>query len=1112
MPIIPCTDSFCSINRKTVLMHPMLQFQLVLFLALFVPQVAAHAQQEYDVTVPDSTRGLWKSASDSVQYQQMLSKLLTAYQTRSDSVITIAERALAFARMGISGGDHENLADATANLGFFLDGDGQTAAARPYYAEALDMRRRLHRSDHPALAQAINNMAYFLNKTGAQEKAESLFIEAMEMKRRIYGGDHSEVAIGLNNLAVFHDNLGHSDAAGRYYAESLAMYRRLYDDDAALITPLANFAYFLTNRGEFSKAENLYVEALGIYEKEFQDDVREEIILLKNNLAYLYERIGRMQDAEQLMVDVLDLARGFYGGDHSSVATAINNLASHFQSRGMDAEAEPLYRESLQMRRRLYADPHPDVLLALNNMGYFNFVRGRLDEAERLFLEAGEMLALLHPGDHAQRTMHLNNLASLYAEQGKNAEAESLYVDALAIVKRLHRHPHPDIGRQHNNLGTLYRDQERHEEARQQFALAVQEYRALEGTSRAELAVALGNLGRITSDLGAFSEGKVLLRESMDIKRSLYDDGHSELIASARIMARMYIRQGSIIEAHDQLEDLISHLEIAMRQSFGFESEKHQLIYMNTVLKPNLDLVTQFCLRNAEADRSLAGLLMQTLIRFKGAVANESARRSAEWSKNRHASELRDRLTDLREQDAALASRQHDATLMEERKRIQQTADSLDARLRELDREYDKLRQRQEADWTDVQRQLRQDEAIVEFVAVPYSYRYAENADTLLYAAVILRRQGDPEIILLTEERNLRRYVEAGMHPNADSYIANLSDAHDLYALLWRPMENALSGISTVYLVPDGVLHRLSFHALVSDSTDTPRYLDDRYELHFLTSARALLSRNVRYRPAPYRQPENGVLVGDPLFGAIEQRDEDHREPAESAASRGGEWMPLPGTRVEVEGIAQLFHEMDVPCIVMTGNDAREAQIKELSGDAPRVLHIATHGFFFEVPRTNASRERLRLITRSGAQQLRIEDNPMLRAGLVLSGGNDVWTGNLPSLSSDDGILSALEISRLDLAGTELVTLSACETGLGDITNGEGIFGLQRAFQVAGASRILMSLWKVADEPTAHMMNLFYQYWLQGDDADAAFRRARKEMRNAYPQPYFWAGFVMIEG
>ena len=1092
-------------------MRSILLFLLVLFLVLSVP-LALHAQQGQDLTATDSTRGSWRSVNDSMQYQQMLFNLLTAYQAQSDSVLSIAERALKSARERITGGDHENLADATANLGFFLDASGQTSAARPYYIEALEMRGRLHKSDHPALAQAMNNMAYFFNKSGEPEKAEPLFVEAMEMKRRIYGGDHAEVAIGLNNLAVFHDNLGHADEAGAYYAESLAMYRRLYAADAAeLITPLVNLAYFLTTQGDFRESEDLYVEALGIYEKHFQDDVREEIILLKNNLAYLYERIGRLQDAEQLMVDVLDLARDFYDGDHPAVATAINNLASHYHSRGMDAEAEPLYRESLQMRRRLHKDTHPDVLLALNNMGYFNLTRGRLEEAERLFLEAGQLLATLHPGDHAQRAMHLNNLASLYAEQGRNAEAETLYVDALEMVKRLHRHPHPEIGRQHNNLGTLYRDQERHEEARQQFTLAVREYRALKGASQQELAVALGNLGRVTSDLGAFGEGEALLWESWDIKRSLYDDGHSELIASARIMAQMYIRQGATEHAREQLEELISHLEIAIRQSFGFESETHQLTYMNTVLKPNLDLLTQFCLRNADTDRSLAGLLMQSLVRFKGAVANESARRSAEWSKNRHAAEIRDRLTALREQDAALASRQHSAALLSERARVQRTADSLDAVLRKLDREYDKLRQRQEADWADVRRQLRRDEAIVEFVAAPYSFLCTDDADTLLYAAVILRRQGDPEIVTLTHERALRRFIEADMHPNGSSYIASPSEAHGLYALLWKPMESALSGVSTVYLVPDGVLHRLSFHALVVDTTETPRYLDDQYRLHFLTSARALLSRNVRYRPSPYRQPEHGVLVGDPLFSAIERREGEQGGRAESMVSRGGKWTPLPGTRIEVEGIAKVFQKMDIPCTVMMGNRAQEAQIKALSGDAPRILHIATHGFFFEVPRPGAPRDKLRLITRSGGQQLRIEDNPMLRAGLVLSGGNEVWTGKAPHVSSDDGILSALEISRLDLAGTELVTLSACETGLGDITNGEGIFGLQRAFQVAGAARILMSLWKVADEPTAHMMKLFYMYWLQDGDPDAAFRRARKEMRNTHPQPFFWAGFVMIE-
>ncbi|MBN1447813.1 MAG: CHAT domain-containing protein [Bacteroidetes bacterium] len=1073
---------------------------------------SARAQESGDVgDYPDVSRGQWRSVEDSVRYQLLLMELLSAYEAGSDSTTDIARRALAFAQDGIQGGDHANVADAFSNCAFLLDAEGNTEAARPLYAEALAMRRRMHPGDHPSLAQTMNNMAYYWHRAGKPDHAEPLFLEAMEMKQRIYGGDHVEVAIGYNNLAVFYEGLGKTRQAESYYAESLAMYRRLYPDGAPeLISPMVNFAYFLTSSGHFQDAEQLYLEANRIASSTYGDSDHDEVITLKNNLAYLYTRLGRLAEAERLMVDVLERARRRYPGDHPAVATAMNNLASFFQSRGMDAEAEPLYRESLEMRRRLHPGPHADVLLSLNNMGYFHMIRGRFSDAEEHFEAARAMLDSLYPGDHQQRAIVLNNLASLYAQQWRLEEAERLYVSVLEMVKRLYERPHPEIARQYNNLGTLYRDQGHSGEARLHFAEAVEEFRALNQPDGVELAVALGNLGRMNVESGFSAEGRAQLEESLEIRREMFDDGHTERIAAERIVAQMYAQQQEIGKALLHLQELMHHLDIAMKQSFGFDSERHQLEYMNTVLKPNLDLIGQFCVQYADHDREIPILLLQAMLRFKGAVANETARRSAEGSKNRFADELNGRLTTLREQDAALAGRPHDALLMEERRRIQRSADSLDATLRKLDREYDKLRRRQDADWMDVRRQLEADEALVEFVVHPFHYDYRTSTDTILYSAVVLTRTDDPVIVPLAREDQLRPYLDGTMHPQKENYVSDPQLSAELYSLVWQPLEEKLKNVRTCYLVPDGVLHRLSFHALVTGEGTSTTYLDDRYELHFLTGSRDLLSRNIRFKPSRYRSPQSVVLLGAPQFGELSS-DEDTDEVPGGDITRGGAWGPLPGTMKEVERISEICSARNITHVTLVGPQAREEKVKALSGSSPRILHIATHGFFFPVPRIGDTHERQKIVTRGGAQQLRVEDNPMLRAGLVFSGVNEVWTGKSPPTRGDDGILSALEISRLDLTGTELVTLSACETGLGDITNGEGIFGLQRAFQVAGAECLLMTLWKVADEPTAMMMQWFYEGLLESNDAYRAFREARKRMRREYAHPFFWAGFIMVE-
>ncbi len=553
----------------------------------------------------------------------------------------------------------------------------------------------------------------------------------------------------------------------------------------------------------------------------------------------------------------------------------------------------------------------------------------------------------------------------------------------------------------------------------------------------------------------------------------------------------------------------------ALHQSFSFESEEQQLTFIGAVLKPNLDAFSRFCLDHAAELPSLAGRFLDALLRLKGAVANESARRRFEGSKNLHALMINRKITSLWERDALLSSRVQDSTMRAQRHAIRFKADSLDAVLRRLDREYDKLRRRQDAGWKDVQRQLTFDEALIEFAAIP------AETDSLMYCAVVLKRTGEPSFVALCSEGEILPFLPEDISPEHPSYITDSALSHRLYQRLFEPLEPRLEHIRRLFVVPDGILHRIAFGALVSyPAEDSIVYLDARFSIQRLAGGRDLLNRNVRYHPVPYRRPADFVLVGNPAFSLDSSRQVNvsrsvrsvhrDRELTRGDGDRGSEWGPLPGTEREIEAIAGIWREHNIPFRMITKERAVEESIKALADSSPRVLHLATHGFFFPVQRKAEFTGAFTLFRKRGGSRLRVEDNPMLRAGLVFAGVNRVWSSGRAIPGVDDGILSALEISRLNLTGTELVTLSACQTGLGDIRNGEGIFGLQRAFRAAGVRALIMSLWKVADRPTAEMMAVFYRRWLDGMSKADAFRAARLEIRSRYPAPFIWAAFVLV--
>jgi CHAT domain-containing protein len=418
------------------------------------------------------------------------------------------------------------------------------------------------------------------------------------------------------------------------------------------------------------------------------------------------------------------------------------------------------------------------------------------------------------------------------------------------------------------------------------------------------------------------------------------------------------------------------------------------------------------------------------------------------------------------------------------------------------------------------------DSQAVSLEFVHFSVNFPLTTDSVLYA-VLLIKQGieQPLFIPLFEEREFEHLLAAEKERKSD-YVNELyawaergmvklgSEKKSLYDLIWSKIEAAgLEGITTVYYSPSGVLHRLNLGAIpVDDET----ILSDRYNLVALNSTRQLVI------PSTISTNTNdALLVGGINFevDSIQTTLEDQpllaiRSIADAwteSGTRGDKWSYLKWTEKEVERIASSLKTSGFVIAKFTGSDATEEAIKAIGthGTSPRVLHMATHGFFFPDPEEKNEEQGLS----ETEPVFKSSDNPMIRSGLILAGGNYAWQhGRAVSPDKEDGILTAYEISQMNLANTELVVLSACETGLGDIQGNEGVYGLQRAFKIAGAKYLIMSLWQVPDRETMEFMTTFYRNWLEENmSIPDAFRKTQREMRDRFFNPYSWAGLVLVE-
>ena len=394
--------------------------------------------------------------------------------------------------------------------------------------------------------------------------------------------------------------------------------------------------------------------------------------------------------------------------------------------------------------------------------------------------------------------------------------------------------------------------------------------------------------------------------------------------------------------------------------------------------------------------------------------------------------------------------------------------------------------------WQDVQSKMKFNDIAVEFID------FKTGKDSTIYSALILRKNwSQPKMVKLFEEKQLVKLIR-----KSATEIYSPKFGVQICNLIWGKLLPFLNKNENVFFASTNILHKLAIESLP---------LNDSVRINDFFHAIRVSSTKQLYFHLESKHITSVVLYGGLKYNLAESDliQESKKYPNKL---RGGkfnsesknEWGELPKTKEEIDSIEHLLSNKNILSIVYSGNDGNEESFKNLSGKINNVIHIATHGFFY-------SADKAKTISYFNLENDQYKmDNSLLRSGLILSGANRAWVGKSLPGEIEDGILTAQEVSMLNLQGTELVVLSACETGLGEITS-EGVFGLQRAFKKAGAKTIVMSLWKVDDKATSEMMQLFYSKWLSGMDKREAFRLSQQELKRKYNEPYYWAGFVMLD-
>ena len=886
--------------------------------------------------------------------------------------------------------------------------------------------------------------------------------------------DHETEVQTLLTIGSLYRETGNYVKAEAIYrnAENVAM-EKLPDTNFTKHRALASVAVFLQYTGQYREAERRLLSAI-----QMLDDSRTKTDSLENDKVYyemlsglgsLYAAWGYHKEAEDALLDVLRYLRRFHKEDSQEVVLAKIDVADLYRVMQYFSWAEMLYKECDAPMKKIYGENNVRYITFLNSFGANYLLRGKYREAEPMYVKSRDFY-LKHMGSKSQNYIGaVTDLAMMYFHMGEIQKAKEHYriLNELLLYKTDNFFP----ALSEKEKTSFYNATARSLNTYSSFALTYGQTNPSELNELYDLLLLTkGMLFKATDKM------RVAVNNSKDDSlKYLY----SRWINSKNELSRVYQmtdpqkKSAGVDERKMEMAANALEKRISTRSELftNIISKRASWKAIKPKLKPNEAAVEIVRIRNAKAEYVFSyigkGVSFDTIgadgfMRVTEIPSDRCAGYKAgirEW----------DVITSLNGQTTKGKTNEQLSALMAISP-LKLSGKHSDGKEFTITLSSDSVFRR-------------------EFMR------------RIVYAALIITPgQENVQLALLPNGDQLEsRYAK---------YYTNMIKTHSTdqysYQQFWQPIKAKLGNATKVYLSPDGIYNSINLNTLYN--TASGKYVIDETEINIVSNTSDILVEKTRSKI------HQAVLVGFPDYylkssgkGSSPAADTTYTILAKDTTQRfmnGSTITDLPGTNVEVNAIESVMKPLKYDVKKYVSAEATEERLKTVK--APSILHIATHGFFLSDVEENSGGRSI-----TGVTDKKLRENPLLRSGLLLAGSGKTIAGQHDN-QSEDGILTAYEAMNLDLNNTDLVVMSACETGLGEVKSGEGVYGLQRAFRAAGAQSVLMSLWKVDDKATQELMSGFYQQWLTTGNKQSSFRDIQLKIRDRFSHPYYWGAFVMV--
>ena len=1017
---------------------------------------------------------------------------------------------------------HGEVHNATANieqqLGITYNYLDKYQLAIDHFNNALAIRRKNSEENTLEVADLMHLLGDVTHTIGNYPKAESLLVSSLEIYRKILEEDDFDLMSNVGSLALLYRDMGRLGEAELILKDLLTTRRTVLETDPQAISNLiTNIAEINRLQGRYTEAESLNLEALSYLQETSAED-QPHLSIVLSNFADLYIDLAKYKEAEDLLKKAIRIERSI-GGDAAGMDIQVS-LARAYREAGNFAEAERLLEEVLAIYRSRYGESHPNVGATMVQLASLYFQQGRYKEAEALHKMDIELTREFFGSAHSDVANALGGLARLYMIEGRLDEAEPLYEESLDIYTETLGFEHPYVTEVMHLMSRMYIYQGRYEEASSFIERVFERQLKTFGENHPNVSSLYSVRAELAFSQKRYEAAGSLLQKSEEIMKQFVDESHPSMLAIHGRIAIVDLIQGRKSDAFGRLTKVVQQRDAFIRNTFPYSTENEREQFLSTQTDYLSHIVSLIDESDDDQIRSVFDLILNNKAlsidfgvqqrQFLGGETPEIERLYSRLTalireiasmtfSNREvgSSNSQEYLKDLLEKREAVEdslARRSGAFAVEQRKQ-RATSQSIAQTLTDNQHLIEYVRIEPDDYWTEEVESVRQP---------PHYVAFALSASNEVTMTNLGSASAIDSLISLFRTEIERFNTNMGENQRQSALHRTEDILGELGRLLWDPL--GLPEGKEIFISPDAIQHLLPFETLITDSGE---YTIDQFTISYVGTGRDIIGFDEEtFTASPmyvFADPDydGEAISSGPVLAYAAPLARDIRDI---------QFPRLPGTYEEAVALTELFKLN--PDRVLTNALASEETLVNVS--SPAVLHIATHGFFLaDLDEIRVFDKNLNRLIDDPSSQIQADfelskwDNPLLRSGLALAGANLTLSGENPP-GGYDGIVTAYELSGMNLQGTQLVVLSACGTGQGEIVNDEGVFGLRRSFQLAGAESVVMSLWNVDDTSTAQLMVEFYERLSRGESKVTALREAALSLRSSpeFNHPYYWGAFI----